>query len=113
MAQPIAPTGRYERMGHSRRFRRQHHRTDTPLFRGITDQKITDTWTSYLLAVGAPMAYIHATEKCGFMVTDENADAWSDDDIEEWMHALCQGADLYGEPIPEGYSPPNPLTTPW
>lgn len=78
------------------RRRGQQRRGGTPLFPGITEQEITDSVTSVLLSAGLPVAYVHAWEKCGFLVTETNAHMWDDDDIEEWNDALAEGERIYG-----------------
>ena len=46
-------------------------------------------------------AYIYAFEQCGYLVTDLNADTFSDDELQTWDDAIQEWCDQHpGEPGP-------------
>lgn len=41
-------------------------------------------------------AFAHAFRKLGFLVTEENADSFSDEDVTAWNDAVAEGERRYG-----------------
>ena len=50
---------------------------------------------------GIHPAFAHAVRVTGFIVTEMNAEQFTDDDIQEWNTALAAGEAIYG-PIEKG-----------
>lgn len=45
---------------------------------------------------GLPPAFVHAFENLGFLVTEENAQLFGDEDLAAWRAAVEEGERLYG-----------------
>lgn len=45
---------------------------------------------------GLPPAYVHAFETLGFLVTEENAHLFGDEDLAAWKAAVEEGERLHG-----------------
>jgi len=50
--------------------------------------EVSRTLTDAMQAAGVHPAYVYAVKRCGFIYTDENADALTDDQVESWHAAV-------------------------
>ena len=46
-------------------------------------------------------AFIHAFEKVGFLLTEQNAHTFSAEDVQAWDDAVAEGEGIYGPVDPE------------
>ena len=56
--------------------------------RPLADQSLVDTVTAAMEKAGIDPAKIHAYRRTGMLLTSDNLDQWSAEDLDEWQAAL-------------------------
>jgi hypothetical protein len=67
---------------------------DTPT--PYTDEKMTTMMVEAMEAAGIPGHLIYAYRKTGMMMGPENAELWTDEEIDEWNAAMAEYEALHG-----------------